>query len=157
MVQLNQLSQELFTLTKMDYGLGNQALALKHRDTPPPMPKPEYSIMKCPTKELLDIWWQKRLNKDLQKVALIIGTGTSPSEVYRDFTDALYHTVSIELVPSLYRMKKSHCTIQHCHHDMTPHIVIPNALVYTCLAHHSRKVMNCDIGLHALAVQPIPT
>ena len=101
MVQLDQLSQEFFTPTKMDYGLGNRALALKHRDTPPPMPKPEYSTMKCPTKELLDIWWQNRLNRDQQKVALIIRTGTSPSEVYRDFAKTLYRIVKIEIVPSL--------------------------------------------------------
>ncbi len=157
MVQLDQLSQELFTLIKMDYGLGSRAIALKHRDTPPPMLKPEYSTLKCPTKELLDIWWQKRLNKDLQRVALDIRTGLSPSEVYRDFTDALHRTVREEIIPSLCRMKKTQRTLQLCHNDITPHIVIPNALVYTCLAHHSRKVMNCDIGLHALAVQPIPT
>lgn len=141
----------------MDYGLGNTALALKHRDTPPPMPKPEYSAMDCPTKELLDIWWQKRLNKDLQKVALIIGTGRNPAEVYSDFSQALYHTVHVEIIPSLYRMRKTHRAMHQCHHDMTPHIVIPKALIYTCLAHHSRKVMNCDLGLHALAVQPLPT
>ena len=111
MAQRDQSSRELYTPTKMDYGLGNQALAFKHRDTPPPMLKSEYSTMKCPTKELLDIWWQNRLNRDLQKVALIIGTGTSPSEVYRDFTETLYRTVKIEIVPSLYRMKKSQNTI----------------------------------------------
>ncbi len=141
----------------MDYGLGSQARALKHRDTPPPALKPEYSALNCPTKELLDIWWQTRLNNDLRKVALIIGSGLNPSEAYREFTDVLYHTVRVEVIPSLQRMRKTQRTLQHCHHDITPHIVIPNALVYTCLAHHSRKVMNCDIGLHALAAQPIPT
>ncbi len=157
MVQRDLWLPELFTLIKMDYGLGSRAIAFKHRDTPPPALKPEYSALHCPTKELLDIWWQKRLNRDLQRVALIIGSGLSPSEVYRECTDVLYNTVRVEVIPSLQRMRKTQRTLQHCHHNITPHIVIPNALVYTCLAHHSRKVMNCDIGLHALAVQPIPT
>ena len=143
----------------MAYALGNPgpALAHNHRDTPPPLPKHEYDPMKCPTKELLDIWWQSRLTKDLHKITLVINTGANPSEAYRDFTDALYHTVSEQLIPSLHRIHKTQQTIRQCHHDIAPHIVIPNALVYTCMTHHARKVMNCDLGLHALAGQPLPT